>query len=264
MSRRIKDYYDSAASIYDEKYGNPAFSHMRRVEWEAINQYVNKDQTIVDIGCGTGFHTLDLARRGHQIVGIDISEEMLKRARSKALAEGLEKKATFLQHDIEQPLQFHQKADLALSMFGTLSHVEHLEKALTNIRDILSPRGLLIFTIVNAASLHAVRKAVQEHTLLNTLKGISPKTTEIYYPDVGKNLWGRHYTRKEMAILLKKVNFSLEKIGGIILLAKPRLTIQSEKELPHWYHLIMQLEKSAKWMFPVNYFSEYLFFVCKK
>lgn len=264
MSHGVKDYYDTVAPIYDEKYVTPAFSHMRRVEWEAINQYVNRNQTIIDIGCGTGFHALDLARRGHHVVGIDISEEMLKKARSKALTEGLEEKVTFLQHDIEQPLDISQKFDLALSMFGTLSHVEHLEKALTTINGVLKSHGFFIFTIVNAKSLHVILKAVRGHTLFKTLKGKCPKTTEMYYPDVGKKLWGRRHSKKEVQTLLKKTNFSIEKIGGIILLTKPRSAIQSEKELPQWYRFFMRLEKSMKWMIPMNYISEYLLFVCRK
>lgn len=47
-------------------------------------------QSILDVGCGTGRHSLELARRGYQCTGIDQSPDMLRVAREKAAAEGLE------------------------------------------------------------------------------------------------------------------------------------------------------------------------------
>jgi SAM-dependent methyltransferase len=44
---------------------------------------------VLDLGCGTGELALDLARRGHQVTGVDISQVAIDAARAKAAAEGL-------------------------------------------------------------------------------------------------------------------------------------------------------------------------------
>ncbi len=55
---------------------------------------------IVDLGCGHGRHSLELARRGHKVTGIDLVEGFLDVARKTAESEGLSTHAQFLRGDI--------------------------------------------------------------------------------------------------------------------------------------------------------------------
>jgi len=51
---------------------------------------VQPGDRLLDIGCGTGRHSLELARRGYRMTGVDISAGMLAQAQEAAAAEGLQ------------------------------------------------------------------------------------------------------------------------------------------------------------------------------
>ena len=53
---------------------------------------------VLDLGCGDGRHSLELARRGYRVTGLDLSEDLLDRARSRTVDEGLD--VTFIQSDM--------------------------------------------------------------------------------------------------------------------------------------------------------------------
>lgn len=61
-------------------------------EVEFIEREIGHDRCsklILDVGCGTGRHALELARRGYRVVGVDLSESLLAQGRKMAEAEGL-------------------------------------------------------------------------------------------------------------------------------------------------------------------------------
>jgi len=57
----------------------------------------NKLLKIIDIGCGTGRHSIELAKRGYKVTGIDLSESQLERAKEKTKAQNLQ--IDFQKHD---------------------------------------------------------------------------------------------------------------------------------------------------------------------
>lgn len=63
--------------------------------------------------CGTGRQAIELAKRGYSVTGVDLSEAMLKRAREKARAAGVE--VNFIKADA-RALPFHNEFDLAIML----------------------------------------------------------------------------------------------------------------------------------------------------
>src|SRR3954447_5216257 len=61
---------------------------------------VRGGERVLDMACGTGRHSLELARRGHDVVGVDISPDLLAVAEADAEAESLS--ASFLAADLRQ------------------------------------------------------------------------------------------------------------------------------------------------------------------
>lgn len=103
---------------------------------------------VLDLGCGTGSHSLALAQRGYQVVGIDRSPAMLSRARAKR-APRLAGRAEFLCADIRR-LALSQRFDAALMMFAVLGYLgdeDAVAEALAATRRHLEPGGLFAFDV---------------------------------------------------------------------------------------------------------------------
>jgi SAM-dependent methyltransferase len=99
---------------------------------------------VLDLCCGEGRHSLELARRGFAVTGVDITELYLEKAQKKANAENL--KIEFVNSDMRQ---FCRKAtfDLAINMFtsfGYFADKKDDEKVIRNIYDSLKPGGVLV------------------------------------------------------------------------------------------------------------------------
>ena len=75
---KTKDYYNKIAKGYDELYGK---EQLRK--WNVAKKLIrfSKKDNVLDVGCGTGIITQKIARYVNFVVGLDISEEMIKRAR---------------------------------------------------------------------------------------------------------------------------------------------------------------------------------------
>lgn len=102
-------------------------------------------KTLLDAGCGTGGHTIPLARRGYKVMGIDASEAMLRKAREKS--EQAKLKLDFIMVDLRQ-IRLSSKFDAALAMFDVMDYFitdEDFQKVLRNIRGVLKDGALFIF-----------------------------------------------------------------------------------------------------------------------
>jgi SAM-dependent methyltransferase len=71
------------------------------------------DERVLDLGCGTGRHTLELARRGFSVVGVELLEANVQVAEEMAEAQSL--RAEFIQADLRD-LQLHDEFDLVVSL----------------------------------------------------------------------------------------------------------------------------------------------------
>ena len=102
---------------------------------------------VLDIGCGTGLTTREAARAAApgQVVGVDVSERMLERARELALAEGLDN----VRYELgdAQLCRFDPAGfDVALSRFGTMFFSDPAA-AFANIAAALRPHARLVLLV---------------------------------------------------------------------------------------------------------------------
>lgn len=100
----------------------------------------SEPKRILDLGCGTGWTSIFLARAGHHVTGVDIAEDAIAIAREQARLEfgHLE----FLVGDYEFPLP-KGAFDFAL-FYDALHHAEDESAALRQAYEALSPNGILI------------------------------------------------------------------------------------------------------------------------
>jgi SAM-dependent methyltransferase len=117
---------------------------------EVFKRYGAKPvRMILDVGCGTGRHCFELARRGYRVTGIDVSPGMIEIAKEKCSSEELEVK--FYCKDMRE-LDFHENFDAAYILFTTfplLAENEDAIKALNGIWNALREEGLVVIEVGN-------------------------------------------------------------------------------------------------------------------
>ena len=84
-----KQWYESLFENYGQKYDDENFTQGTVGECDFIEGELKFDKSlkILDVGCGTGRHAIELTKRGYPVTGIDLSETQIKRAREKAAEE---------------------------------------------------------------------------------------------------------------------------------------------------------------------------------
>jgi len=106
---------------------------------------------ILDIGCGTGRHAVELAKRGYDVTAFDISEAQLRGARSKVQAAGV--RVRFIRSDA-RAFRFRRRFDLAIMIcegaFPLMETDEENVRIFENAARALAPGGKLILTTLNA------------------------------------------------------------------------------------------------------------------
>jgi 2-polyprenyl-3-methyl-5-hydroxy-6-metoxy-1,4-benzoquinol methylase len=79
----VKPWYEELFSNYARAYDREAYTQgtLQEVAFIEAELGTNKRARILDVGCGTGRHAIELARHGYSVTGIDLSASQLARAR---------------------------------------------------------------------------------------------------------------------------------------------------------------------------------------
>lgn len=85
------DAYTGFAQVYDLFMDNVPYAEWCGYLAGILREYGIEDGLVLDLGCGTGTLTRMLASRGYDMIGIDISEEMLEAARGEEAGKRAEK-----------------------------------------------------------------------------------------------------------------------------------------------------------------------------
>jgi 2-polyprenyl-3-methyl-5-hydroxy-6-metoxy-1,4-benzoquinol methylase len=147
-----KQWYETLFEDYGLNYDNEIFTKGTIGECDFIEKEIdyNKDLKIIDVGCGTGRHSIELSKRGYSITGIDLSESLIEKAREKAKKNGLQ--VQFLKHDARN-LPFENQFDVAIMIcegaFPLMETDEMNFEILKNVSKSLKKKAKLIFTTLN-------------------------------------------------------------------------------------------------------------------
>jgi SAM-dependent methyltransferase len=192
---------------------------------------------ILDLGCGTGNHSLILAERGYEVVGVDRSERMLDRLRKKAEGLSKGKNPSFFCGDI-CTLDLSEEFDAGLMMFAVLGYQienRNVLSALGSARRHLRTGGLLIFDVWFGPAVLSERPS-DRLKIISTTKGrilrfasgdldILNHTCKVNYRVwglEGRRLVGeteethvmRYFFPKELDLFLECTKFSLVKLAA--------------------------------------------------
>jgi ubiquinone/menaquinone biosynthesis C-methylase UbiE len=123
--------------------------------------------TLLDIACGEGAFAVSMARAGLAVTGIDISDDMLARARRRAAEEGVPVK--FVRADMRS-FQLGERFDLATCWYDSLNYLmssEDLGAAFAAARRALARAGTFMFDINTPAGLAWIARSRPVETVQN-------------------------------------------------------------------------------------------------
>lgn len=159
-------FYREIGNFIGERYLDYGFTRgtLNEVDFLEAELGVKTGDTVLDIGCGPGRHSLELARRGYLPFGIDISDAFIDLARLHTEQEHLN--AEFMRVDARQ-FATDRKFDAAICIcegaFGLAGSDEGHMAVLRNVANHLRTGGRFILTAISA--LRAVPTAQLRHTV---------------------------------------------------------------------------------------------------
>jgi SAM-dependent methyltransferase len=174
----------------------------------------------IDVGCGPGRHSLELARRGMQVTGIDVSQDFIDIARRNSASESLFN-AEFQRldaRDLINHASLHAKFDFAICLcqgaFGLMVDDQQDVEILAGIRRTLKDHGVLVLSAFNAYF------SVKHHgdAEFDALSGVSHETTDIRN-ELGEvrsvDLWTGCYTPRELRLVFSLAGFDILGISSV-------------------------------------------------
>ncbi|MBN2481389.1 MAG: methyltransferase domain-containing protein [Bacteroidales bacterium] len=147
-----KQWYEILFENYGETYDQESFTRGTVGECDFIEKELNfnKSLKLLDVGCGTGRHSIELSKRRYTVTGIDLSETQLAKAGEKAARQNL--KIDFLKHDARN-LPFEGEFDVAIMIceggFPLMETDEMNYEILKNVTKSIQKQGKFIFTTLN-------------------------------------------------------------------------------------------------------------------
>ena len=141
----IRSNWNRGASMYDTQYQHGILSQRETDAWLSLLAELipEPEQSILDVGTGTGFLSLLLARQGHRVKAVDLSEEMLKKASEKAQAASLSDRIVFEQEDAENLDEPDGQYDVVVNRH-LLWTMPDPDRAISEWRRVLKPGEMLV------------------------------------------------------------------------------------------------------------------------
>lgn len=145
--------YDQIARFYDLTHASLT------ADFPLIFQLASQtDGPVLELGCGSGRLLLPLARAGHRVTGLDLSGEMLNRARARVAQEptAVQQRVTLHQADMTNfALPDGPPFGLAVVPYNTLFHLETAQvlAMLRRVKDCLAENGRLFIDLANPADI---------------------------------------------------------------------------------------------------------------
>lgn len=154
MPQTASQFHSTIASDFDALYqSSPVFRERYAVWTKLIDQYIDADNRVLDLGCGSGVFSFYAAAKGCRVTGIDGAENMVALCEERRQNLGLEQ-LNFLR--IEIPFDagiLSEKFDAVISS-SVLEYVADIKGAVQNVSDLIQDNGLFIVSMPNRHSVY--------------------------------------------------------------------------------------------------------------
>ena len=139
--------YEALAGSYDALTADVDYPRWARYIRRHFARAGRPVRRVLDLACGTGSLTLELARAGYEMVGVDLSEDMLALAEEKCRQAGFE--PLFL-HQAMEGLRLPERVDACVCCLDSVNYVlqpRKLQRAFRRVYDCLEDGGLFLFDV---------------------------------------------------------------------------------------------------------------------
>ena len=140
MKKQLK-FWDNCA----EKYDSQALKTYSETYKDTINKafaYLNAADTVLELACGTGITTIEIAKRVKKVYAVDLSQRMIDKAKTKAEEQAVDN-IEFSISAIEE-INYPSESFDAVTAFNVLYFLRDGEKALGQIHKMLKPGGVFL------------------------------------------------------------------------------------------------------------------------
>ncbi|UCC16953.1 MAG: methyltransferase domain-containing protein [Dehalococcoidales bacterium] len=213
-----QEYFDSHAPRYMQ---NPfTYGTLKEIDFLVEELALPKASRILDIGCGTGRHTIELAKHGYIVTGVDISSGMLAEAEAAAKDEGVEievvnsNAAEYRSEPVFDAAICLCEGAFCLLGEGDDPH-ERDVTILRNFFSALKPGAKFILTALYGCM--PIRQYMQEDIDSGIFDPVTMVETHLMEKDDSEDVLivrERSYTPPELVLLFRIAGFKVENVWG--------------------------------------------------
>lgn len=254
----IAEPYDAIAKEYDERFQSGCLPNIQNsIIFSTLKEVLGrKGNRILDAGGGTGFYSLPFAARGHEVVILDKSRNMLKIAEGKAKRLGVGGRVRTVLGTMESIEEPDESFDVILCHLA-LCHLNNPLEALTEFSRVLRKHGILSLVVENKM-FFSISEAFKDNPT-EALKRFKKKKLAVAVSNLGIL---RTFERQELLRLLKQARLEPVRILGLRIISDylnyalkhPPADLEKLKELE------FLLSKSPEW----NSIGRFHFIICQK
>ena len=218
-SHNHNHWFEPIADHLQEAYLRYAFTQNTEKEVSHIVSSLNlkSGDRVLDVGCGPGRHSLELARRDIKCLGIDISQQFVDLANKSAVEEGLEELVVFERGDARD-LRFVEEFDGVVSLcegaFGLQGGPAALDAAnlmgdrsvMAGMAQALKSGGRLLLAAFSAY--FQIAHASDDSNNFDLMTGVRHEVTKIKDPvghEISADLWTTCFTPRELWLMAQMV-----------------------------------------------------------
>ncbi len=231
--------YSSFASVYDSLTFNVDYKKRAEYITDILKQNNINEGLLLDLACGTGSLSVELAEKGYEVIATDASADMLMEAQSKAFSQGLN--IMFLCQKMQETDLYGTVGAVVCSL-DSINHLDSardMEKTFQVLKNFVDDKGIMVFDV---NTLYKHQKVLGNNTFVYDEKNVycvwqnrlfdDDKTVGINLDFFVKN--GSSYERfnenfKEIAFSDEEITTAVEQAGFKVINRYADLTFESPK-----------------------------------
>jgi SAM-dependent methyltransferase len=268
-----RDFYADVGGAFDlasEEYDftirrNFINTWIRERSIDILRGYTRPEDVLLEVGCGTGAETVEVAKNVSAIIAIDISQKMVDLLSAKATAKGLSKKIQahrLSAADVSRVVAYlgDRRIRLAYSFNGALNCEPHLERFVTDLHALLEPGGYFICSIRNTICL----SEMLSHALVMQFDKATPRKRQPSMVSVGgTDIPSTYYSPRRFKKFFEP-KFRLREMIALPALLPPAYLSNYYLKARRGFPLLEKLDLLVSDRFPFRLLGDQTMFVFQK